>query len=59
MEAVRDRGRELIQELTDRARADRGPALGAGLGGVTQRADQPPSSTYEEPLANEAGAEHR
>src|SRR5690242_21783739 len=32
---------------------------GAGLGGVTQRADQPPSSTYEEPLANEAGAEHR
>jgi GrpB-like predicted nucleotidyltransferase (UPF0157 family) len=35
------------------------PALGPGLGRVTQRADQPPSSRYEEPFANEAGAEHR
>ena len=34
-------------------------APGPRLGGVSYRADQPPSSTYEEPLANEAGAEHR
>ena len=26
---------------------------------LAQRADQPPSRTYEEPLANDAGAEHR
>jgi uncharacterized protein YndB with AHSA1/START domain len=28
-------------------------------GSLAQRADQPPSRTYEEPLANDAGAEHR
>ncbi|HEY0999262.1 MAG TPA: GrpB family protein [Streptosporangiaceae bacterium] len=32
---------------------------GARLGGVSYRADQPPSSRYEEPLANDAGAEQR
>jgi len=34
-------------------------SLGPRLGGVSYRADQPPSSRYEEPFANEAGAEHR
>ena len=29
------------------------------LGRVSYRADQPPSSRYEEPLANDAGAEQR
>ena len=50
---------ELIQELTDRARADRGLAPVPGLGRMSYRADQPPSSGYEEPLANDAGAEQR
>jgi GrpB protein len=49
---------ELIQELTDRARADRG-SPGPRLGSMSYRADQPPSSRYEEPLANDAGAEQR
>ena len=34
-------------------------AAGLRLGGVSYRADQPPSSRYEEPLANDAGAEQR
>jgi hypothetical protein len=50
---------ELIQELTDRARADRGLPPGPRLGRMSYRADQPPSSRYEEPLANDAGAEQR
>jgi hypothetical protein len=41
------------------ARADPGAATGLRLGGVSYRADQPPSSRYEEPLANDAGAEQR
>jgi hypothetical protein len=44
------------------ARADLispGAAPGAGLGRMSYRADQPPSSRYEEPLANDAGAEQR
>ena len=32
---------------------------GPRLGRMSYRADQPPSSRYEEPLANDAGAEQR
>jgi GrpB-like predicted nucleotidyltransferase (UPF0157 family) len=32
---------------------------GLRLGRMSYRADQPPSSRYEEPLANDAGAEQR
>jgi GrpB-like predicted nucleotidyltransferase (UPF0157 family) len=35
------------------------PAPGPRLGRMSYRADQPPSSRYEEPLANDAGAEQR
>jgi hypothetical protein len=38
-----------------RSRAPPGPRLGR----MSYRADQPPSSRYEEPLANDAGAEQR
>ena len=34
-------------------------SLGPRLGRLSYRADQPPSSTYEEPLAKDAGAEQR
>jgi hypothetical protein len=44
-----------------RAAAARADLISPGprLGGVSYRADQPPSSRYEEPLANDAEAEQR
>jgi antitoxin (DNA-binding transcriptional repressor) of toxin-antitoxin stability system len=43
---------------THRPQKCAGGGTGTGTEGG-QRADQPPSRTYEEPLANDAGAEHR
>ena len=53
-------GQDRADPGADRPRPGRSRALpGPRLGRMSYRADQPPSSRYEEPLANEAGAEQR